>query len=281
MWIDSEFANRLKLAIHNLYIVPVDYRETNDSHFEVNKDVINYWIGKAKDKFHSRKIAIVQADVIGHSMGGLLARIWAGEEASKNKYNFQVGNINKLITIDSSHFGSFLADAAIKCLRGPHSIAVDLLVTAMEKAKRSLTNGAVEDMMIMSKPIEKMNSIKITPLSHAIAGDYTKIRVVTYVEPDGKTVLLIEGIPIEYFDIHNLLIDEGYGYIIIPNIQFAGTDVVISVDSQKGGLGSSAWSVFDHHHMDAATQDVANRVIKLLNAEADSTLFEKGFPLKK
>lgn len=279
MWVST--LEKLFSEISGIDLLCANYKPTNDSSFETNKKVVREYINKVKGRIKSEKIAVTQADVIGHSMGGLLARIWAGAEASKNKYNFQIGDVNKLITLDSSYYGSFLAEAAIKCLRRPHSTMVDVLVTSMEALGYSLTNGAVEDMMIMSEPIEKMNSIKIMPLSHTIAGDYTKIRVVAYVDPDGKTILLIEGIPTNYFDIHNLLIDEGYGYIIIPNIQFAGTDVVISVDSQKGGLGSSASSVFDHHHMDATTQDVVNQVIKLLNAGVNSKLFESGFPVRE
>lgn len=59
------------------------------------------------------KLAATQADCIGHSMGGLLSRIWASPNYNpdyKRAENFEMGDIHRLITICTPHFGTELAD---------------------------------------------------------------------------------------------------------------------------------------------------------------------------
>jgi len=54
-------------------------------------------------------VAAAQMDVIGHSMGGLIARKLVSESLYFDASNFGQGLIHKLITIDSPHLGSPLA----------------------------------------------------------------------------------------------------------------------------------------------------------------------------
>lgn len=87
-------------------------------------------IETALDDYRSRGIAITRVDVVGHSMGGVLARVYArgrhlpacshvggflmGRESPQgpNWYfrpdNFYAGDINRLITIGSTHKGSHI-----------------------------------------------------------------------------------------------------------------------------------------------------------------------------
>ena len=54
-------------------------------------------------------VAAVQADVVGYSMGGLIARDWVAKDLSKpfiRVTNFNQGDVHKLITIDTPHLGS-------------------------------------------------------------------------------------------------------------------------------------------------------------------------------
>ncbi len=68
-------------------------------------------IQKVLRVLRSRGIAATQADFLGHSMGGLLARLYASQYqgiAYLRDDNLQVGDIHKLITVDSPHNGSQL-----------------------------------------------------------------------------------------------------------------------------------------------------------------------------
>ena len=62
-------------------------------------------------------LAATQADVIGHSMGGLLARAYASERYHPDDQptyrrldNFDQGDIHRLITLNTPHFGSELTE---------------------------------------------------------------------------------------------------------------------------------------------------------------------------
>ena len=67
------------------------------------------------------RVASVQADIIAHSMGGLVARRVTMLPSYFNRKNFQKGFIHKLITIGTPHLGSPLAenlhDPANNCVR--------------------------------------------------------------------------------------------------------------------------------------------------------------------
>jgi pimeloyl-ACP methyl ester carboxylesterase len=54
-------------------------------------------------------VAAVQADIVGHSMGGLIARTIAGLDTFLGASTFAQGDIHKLITIDTPHLGSPVA----------------------------------------------------------------------------------------------------------------------------------------------------------------------------
>lgn len=55
-------------------------------------------------------LAATQADVVGHSMGGVLPRVYASANYTGDRYrrpdNFMKGDIHRLITLCSTHFGS-------------------------------------------------------------------------------------------------------------------------------------------------------------------------------
>ena len=130
-----------------------DYQSTNASHFEVNKDVMIETIKFAKKDLLKKKIAMVQADVMGHSMGGVLSRIhyqgemWDEETPYKQGTNYNMGDIHKLITLDSVHFGSFLADFAIDLKDSLPPLMQNLFLSKMRSEGMPVDDGAVEDLI--------------------------------------------------------------------------------------------------------------------------------------
>lgn len=70
------------------------------------------------------KLAATQADVIGHSMGGLLARVYAARSDYRRSENLGEGDIRRLITICTPHHGSELfgvKDALLGAVVGEES----------------------------------------------------------------------------------------------------------------------------------------------------------------
>ncbi len=58
-------------------------------------------------------LAATQAMVVGHSMGGILARVWASPEYNKfykRPENFDEGDIDRILTLNTPHFGSELME---------------------------------------------------------------------------------------------------------------------------------------------------------------------------
>lgn len=72
---------------------------------------LNGWMQyvKAGNNAASIPVAAVQADLVGHSMGGLVAKNLTVQSEYRATSNFNRGIIHKLITIDTPHLGSQVA----------------------------------------------------------------------------------------------------------------------------------------------------------------------------
>ncbi|MEP0944531.1 MAG: anthrax toxin-like adenylyl cyclase domain-containing protein [Rhizobiaceae bacterium] len=121
-------------------------------------------------------IASTQAIVVGHSMGGLLTRIWASKKYNptyERAENFGKGDIDRILTLNTPHFGSELMelkDAVAKASIGKE--------TWFEWGKRSLVKtvlwwyldperGAIRDLRTTSKALVNIGKTQIP--SFAIA----------------------------------------------------------------------------------------------------------------
>ncbi len=86
-------------------------------------------------------LAATQAIVVGHSMGGLLARVWAfdGYNAEYERpENFFAGDIDRLLTLNTPHHGSELPE--LKDALGRAGIEGE---TTLQSARRQLANTAL------------------------------------------------------------------------------------------------------------------------------------------
>jgi pimeloyl-ACP methyl ester carboxylesterase len=111
------------------------HRSRQGSHFRDNEKIV--WDGgrqgdpergqgikAALEEFREKGIAATQADVVGHSMGGVLIRVYAkgipldAPHQRNRQYtgdwyrrrdNFGAGDINRIITIGSTHMGSHMS----------------------------------------------------------------------------------------------------------------------------------------------------------------------------
>lgn len=83
----------------------IDYESTNTSSFDKNQylcSVVDISLNKMHDRLLSDGIVSSKYDLVGHSMGGILSRLYA--------QNTNPHAIRKIITLDTPHFGSQLAD---------------------------------------------------------------------------------------------------------------------------------------------------------------------------
>ena len=92
---------------HNQLIQLVDYKSTNGNSFKSNRRIIKSNIDKAFLNARNGKFSAGKVDLIAHSMGGILSRLYLQSTWSDVKYRF---DIHKLITLNTPHFGTQFAN---------------------------------------------------------------------------------------------------------------------------------------------------------------------------
>jgi DNA-binding beta-propeller fold protein YncE/pimeloyl-ACP methyl ester carboxylesterase len=135
----------------------------------------------------SLQVAAVGADIVAHSMGGLIARMWTTLPQYKSKGNYNQGPIHKLITLGTPHFGTPQATLSLldetECSR---TLATTLGNIAIESA--SLANpfttitGAAGELQGdgigangLSPALQKINSSDVKIPMAMMAGDINAI----------------------------------------------------------------------------------------------------------
>ncbi len=198
----------------------------NYAHFEENRFYLNGFLLQTKNNLKDEGIAAIQADVIGHSMGGVLSRIWAGDERYKSSTNYHKGNIHKLITVDSPHNGSYFGDIAKIIYQSgqyPFIRAFRIIGYPIDDINGNF-QGALEDLSLDSNPLKEMSAMAVDVPCHAIIGDFP---LPLSQEPIIRLLKFIAKIPIP---------------------ETFRSDLVVSIKSQASGIASSATSTFAEWH---------------------------------
>lgn len=128
-------------AFHTTYAG--DYSATNGSSFSVNEPYVDTAVQTALNQFRQKQYAATQADVIAHSMGGILTRLYAGSNSFQQPGNYNQGDIRRLITLDTPHFGSSFANLLVELYQANPSQTVS---TVSGLTGGSVTQGAVCDL---------------------------------------------------------------------------------------------------------------------------------------
>ncbi len=151
----------------------VDYKETNGESVDINTYNVEAELDIDLREFKSvSKVAAVQFDLVTHSMGGLLARNLATLNSYRRVVNYRKGDIHKLITLDTPHLGSQLANK----LDSP-GLSATLCRTLFNVAGKKV-GGAMKDLEVGSAAIAKLLQ-PTTPLkARLIAGQATLLQEV-------------------------------------------------------------------------------------------------------
>jgi pimeloyl-ACP methyl ester carboxylesterase len=95
-------------------------------------------------------LAAVQADVVGHSMGGVITRTTTLQLGFLRDGNYAQGDIHKLITVDTPHLGSPLAGDLLAnentCVRNLFARADNFAINAVSLASGAVFSGAIADL---------------------------------------------------------------------------------------------------------------------------------------
>jgi pimeloyl-ACP methyl ester carboxylesterase len=115
-WESTDFKQFLEG--HGFWVAMVDYRKHNAKTFDpcAEPEIGNPAIAALKsrilevlDRYNKQQISASQVDIVAHSMGGLIARGLCQQNGYKAKENYMKGQIRRLITIGTPHFGAGLA----------------------------------------------------------------------------------------------------------------------------------------------------------------------------
>ena len=206
-------------------------------------------------------------------MGGVLARLYAGEYQGIAYYrddNLMAGDMHKLITLDTPHWGSKLANCGVN----ENGTITTYGSVAEVAVQNCVTCGAVFDLRVGIQALLNMPSTTIP--SHAIVG------------VGGPAVL-------NNLDVFTNAASTlpgwlgglgGFAHAVVNGTEYTLQDVfgqerhdlLVSELSQIGGIGANAISTFDASLLDWAVHTtvthearINEKVIELLNAPAVSS----------
>jgi pimeloyl-ACP methyl ester carboxylesterase len=138
-------------------------------------------VGAIEDYEKLENIVAVRADVITHSMGGLVARAMSDNARPFyfQRSTFGRGRIHKLITIDTPHDGSEYADLLARAYNSASGTRRDVIEhivnwqVAPESSPNPISSGAIADLRTTSPRIASLNdqkNIDMQPPIHTFVG---------------------------------------------------------------------------------------------------------------
>jgi pimeloyl-ACP methyl ester carboxylesterase len=133
-----------------------DYGSTNASNFSANFPSVQTWVATGLQQARDLGFAATQADVVGHSMGGILTRLYAGSSQFLRNDNYNLGDVHRLVTLDTPHAGASLANLIV-------SLSANSLVFAtigpalFGLVDKPLDQGAICDLSENSPALQGLN----------------------------------------------------------------------------------------------------------------------------
>lgn len=203
--------------------------------------------------------ACTRNDIVGHSMGGLVARKYIKDnEKYKDSTSYYQGNVRRLITLGTPHFGSGLANL-LTFQDGPIGNCIFPLLGHKEVTEIILLLfalgydfDALDDLAIGSSFLRELNAQTQQVATFAVIGDI------------GKWVLTNKSLLKKL--VEKEILETGCSHADL----FSGdnSDGVVSVRSARGGVDDSHSNVLkDVPHLGMGkNEDVVRETIRRLNA---------------
>lgn len=234
-----------------LYSTALDYTPTNASSFATNSLLLYDPTHHARADLAAHNIVNIRSDVVGHSMGGVLSRLWVANSKYARPDNLFLGDIHKLISVDAPYAGSFVADGVVNMEAMAPPDKVKKFQMAAASHGYPIAAGAIDDLRTTSVPITQLDGQHITVSAFEVEGD-------------GGCQYF--GLPLVFF-----LYGFTFPTSTLPNDDF------VTVASQGQGLSASAQTLFDDCHTEVLNDSaVANKIGALLNQPASA--LAPGFP---
>ena len=261
----------------------IGYEASNCDHFESNEKVVQNRLDFLFEKMkHKMGIIAGKADIVGHSMGGILARIHAEHVTTEN--------IHKIITVNTPHSGSELGDIVDYILENNKYTGSLLNFALLGHLGGFYSLDAVHDLGVNSHAInnylnsevyrEKAKGVpvhaivtedRITPDDESIAEEYVWANVGDYldnIKPESSSE------KVWLFLMKRIVKAKEFASIKLEG------DLIVSLESQKGGLEKPYYDYVHGpwHCNSPENQKVQEYLLQALKVSVDDKIFSKeGF----
>jgi pimeloyl-ACP methyl ester carboxylesterase len=236
-----------------------DYAATNASSFSINNQRVKTAAAAAIGTSRRKGWAATQVDVVGHSMGGLLTRLYADATDYKRPDNLGQGDVRRLITLDTPHWGSSFANLLVALHNGTAAEATYAEATVTGLTGGNMLQGAVCDLSENSTALAALGSTALR--SQAITATGGPNGSVANPAPywGGATVF---GLNSFEEALTRTFCAQWSGRGVCARRDFhlpratvdayrfrEGNDAVVSLTSQGGGLAGTNYPAYLHFHI--------------------------------
>jgi uncharacterized protein (TIGR02145 family) len=243
------------------------YTKTHAASFSTNSNVIKEEINNHFNGLLLMKYSAGKVDIIAHSMGGILSRLYLQNNDCANGIttNCYRGDIHKLLTLNTPHSGTQIASFLLS-----NNIAAILARMYLTREGKPCDGGAVDDLQCTSTAIASLNGSSlnnhIVPC-HAIQTT-SLISDFVSTDDDERTVLINAALASAVFNVQDF-IDDIFSHT--PN------DMVVPTNSQKGGLNDFSFETGIMHSFSTENSSVINTIKLLLDENpANSVYFDQN-----
>ncbi len=241
----------------------IDYESTNSYDYNTNSNVVKDGINNTLIGLRILKYSAGKVDIVAHSMGGILSRIYLqNPDCMGTPNNCYRSDIHKLITLNTPHSGTQVANFF---LGNSNCAAIARLLLGQNGMNWS--NGAVADLQCNSPAIAAMNS---TPSlnRHIVPCRATA----TYTTPGPTTVLTNENALTNAIGVcraESGLQFNNTVFLFTPN------DLIVPDNSQIGGLSDYSYIANTMHTESPNSSSVISDLqVSLEENAATSSLFD-------
>ncbi|HEX6903666.1 MAG TPA: Ig-like domain-containing protein [Thermoanaerobaculia bacterium] len=283
VWSDGASWKWPLLRDGRFFVYPHDYEPHAGKSFLENQSQVWWGVNNAFQAFRKKGFAVTQADVFGHSMGGILSRIYAGgriyaqlrgtpaDVARAHEYrepaNFYTGTLHKLVIIDSPQLGSPIANYVVA---RPALREAFILLSEPRAA-----GGAMEDLRRGGTAVQSLPPIGL-PV-HAFVGQGGR----QWVQNQPPVFTHWAGILIQMMALSGAA--NFMDNLFLPEPDY---DVIVGVCSQRAGLpaGAAVGPVTSDpfqamHTSNTSSADYNRAAIDLLNKPVADPAFAAGLPI--
>lgn len=272
-----------------------DYEATNGRSFSENSGEVRTFAAAAVEGSREKGYATTRADLLGHSMGGLLGRLYAQSPEHARPDNLGAGDLRRVLTLATPHYGSNFANLVVAL---HHSDDVQTQETIDSLLGEDIAGGAVCDLAENSPALAGIGATSLPANAVVATGG-----------PEGST-----GQPAEYWGgvfgmknfekaltrerciERNMLFqcverEFDFDQSIIDGYRFReANDVIVPASSARGGLGVANTARFDVIHFGADmaglsvvngptnTEEIRNHSLALLDEDLTDGAWGGSWP---